>query len=310
MLLLFDGVAILLPEQEKEWFYQQDEAVIAGLEEYEVLRCIRPEAVVDRQACDEVVMRTLNLLGSEELKRLPRNHQSMEFYLSKFGSAIDPDLVQDLLTELRKSDLVAPLFSSHSVAIHPALGVLILSEVGRHVIRHARSQRIELFPSTDRLQLHTLIREAGGLVPLGPATRIIATDMEAAGVSLGSVPIDEIIAFRREHHDLLNRYRLGIMEAAQDFAASGTRFEETLLRERREQFEANKASIDGHYRAWLKSRARVGIGFVGAVGNLVTGNYPGAAISAASAMTVTSPTPLATTRMTFLIAAGQKFGTL
>lgn len=310
MLLLFDGIAVLLPEQEREWFCRQDEALIAGLKEHGALRCIRPEDAVDRQACHEIVIQTLNLLSSKEVQQLPRDDPSMEFYISKFGHAIDPDLIQDLLGELRNHNLARSLFSPHSVAMHPALGVLILSEVGRHVIRYAQSQGIDVFPSTDKPELHDFIRRAGGSVSLSHTTKIVATDMQAAGISLGSVPIDEIVSFRREHQDLLNRYRLGITEAAHDFEVGGHRLEDTLLRERRERLEASKASIDGYFRAWLKDKARVGIGLLGAVVNLAAGNPIGAGLSVAGTMAGTSPTPPVINRMSYIISAGQRFGTL
>lgn len=318
MLLLFDGVTVLLPEREEEWFRSRDEALIAGLEEHNVLSLVRPEQVVDKEACDSIVMSTLDLLSTEQVKRLAKPSEPMEFYISKFGAAVDSRLVDDLVEELKKRELATPLFSKHSVAMHPVLGVLVLGEIAKHVVRHGLTNGYDLFPSTDNGQLHRMVKERGGEIDVSATTKVIASDFEAAGIELGAVPVDEIVSFRQEHRDLLNRYRLGLMEAAEELVLRADKYEQTLLKERRERFATDKAAVERYYREWLKGKARLGMGVVGALGHLALMESYGAtkhAIGAAKSLVkaipgLSSPTPPATTRMTFLLAAGQRFGTL
>lgn len=311
MLLLFDGVTVLLPDAEEEWFRSRDEALIAGLEEHNVLSLVRPEDVVDEEACHSIVSSTLELLDTEQVKNLSRDGQVMEFYISKFGAAVDCRLVEALLEELKQRDLATPLFSKQSIAVHPVLGVLILGEIAKHVVRYGESQGFDLYPSTDRDQLHRMVKDCGGEINVSEVCKVVATDIEAAGIELGSVPVDEIVAFRREHRELLNRYRLGLMAAAEELANRDKRYEETLLKERRDRFETDKAEISRCYREWLKGKGRLGMGLVGVIGNLAMKNYlgvPKSLIKTASGLS--SPKPPSTTRMTYLLAAGQRFGSV
>ena len=60
---------------------------------------------------------------------------------------------------------------------------------------------------------------------------VVSFDMAMVGVDLGSVPIDEVLDFRREHYSMHRNYRLSVRTFARELAAMPAEEREAGIRE-------------------------------------------------------------------------------
>jgi hypothetical protein len=71
LILFFDGVALLVPEYMKDKPSIQDPAIVAGLEQHNLLHMLQPETVVDATATAQLAGAMREIIESGRLDSLP-----------------------------------------------------------------------------------------------------------------------------------------------------------------------------------------------------------------------------------------------
>ncbi len=306
MLLFFEKVAILVPEAEQDVFERSDEAVIAGLREHDVLRVLRPHELVDQNASHRIIQQL-----RDAAERLPESAEPdpgapMLLYLEKLGNGPEAAQVKELANQLHRSGVAKPFVHGQSMIIRPGLGYLVLDAIAREAARTGQRLGLDLYPSRcvgtqrDLFPIHRRVDMCAGAT-------VVHTDLEDVGVDLGPVPIEEILDFKRQNADLLDRYRLGLHEFSSRLAETPFADREVLLRERSESIQATNDELKSAYRDWRKLAA-IGLGLGGVAWTFSTGDPVGGSLALGAAgvelLPSSSPPP---TRLTYLVKAAQTF---
>ena len=306
MLLFFEKVAVLVPTAEQDSFERSDEAVIAGLREHDVLKVLRPTDLVDANASHRIVQQLREAADKIPDAAEPDPGAPMLLYLEKLGNGPEADQVRELANQLHKAGVAKPFVHGQSMVIRPGLGYLVLDAIAREAARTGQQLGLDLHPSrcvgTQR-DLFPIDRR----VDMCVGATVVHTDLEEVGVDLGPVPIGEILDFRKQHADLLDRYRVGLREFSSQLAATPFAERQVLLRERRESILEAQDQLKSAYRDW-KKLAAIGLGLGGVVwtawsGDLVSG---GLALATAGVEMLPSSGP-PPTRLTYLVKAAQSF---
>ncbi len=85
------------------------------------------------------------------------------------------------------------------------------------------------------------------------AEHVVSLDMQAVGVDLGSVPIDEILSFRAENREAYRKYSRNLRLCIDDLGRMRPQEQQALLEERQEEITDLASDIRKKARgAWKK----------------------------------------------------------
>lgn len=242
LILFFDGIGMLIPNYMQEHSRLDDLAIITGLREHRLFHVIEPETVVDKDATRELVSKLKDIIDSGVLNELSSEPSSFgSISMSRIGFYGDPELAEAILEELKSRGLAKDTEDGgYSIPIHRTVRSLILILLA-HILRpQGQKQGLDLSPATDR---PSLVQALGELVSVSsisttPAVNdIIAFDMNTVGVDLESTPIDEVLAFRKEHYSEHRNYTLSVREFVHELSRMDSK-------ERVQAFEARQEELE------------------------------------------------------------------
>lgn len=258
LILFFDGIGMLIPNYMSEHSRLDDLALITGLKEHGLFHVIEPETVVDKDATRELVSRLKDIIDSGVLNEL--NNEPSAFgsiSMSRMGFYGDPELAQEILEELKSRGLAKDTEDGgHSIPIHRTIRSLILVLLA-HILRpQGEKQGLDLSPATDR---PGMVQALGELVSVSSISTtpmlndIIAFDMNTVGVDLGSAPVDEVLAFRKEHYSEHRNYTLCVRKFVHELSHMEYRERVQAFEARQEELESIASDLRKlARRAWQK----------------------------------------------------------
>jgi hypothetical protein len=136
----------------------------------------------------------------------------------------------------------------------------------------------------------------------------VSLDVETIGVDLASVPIDEILDFRRQHLGEYRRYAANIKTVHQMLARMPEADRAAVLAERQEEIKEQAAHLAALAPNAWRTAGGVGIGIAGAAWTMSAGDVLGGILTMASAFTLAGvDSPSQPTAYSYLIQAGQAF---
>src|SRR2546430_12714588 len=127
LLLLFDGVALLVPAYMKGRPEQIDPIMASPLRERGLLHILEPEALVDKSATEKLASALTDIITSGALDHL--SSERVEFHelsYSRLGWVGDLGLAQMILDELKARGLARESKDGVSIPMHPAVRLIIL----------------------------------------------------------------------------------------------------------------------------------------------------------------------------------------
>jgi hypothetical protein len=104
LIVFFDGVALLVPEYMKDKPELVDPAIVAGLNEHDLLHILQPEQVVDATATAQLATALTDIITSGVLDDLPNKTDFHELSMSRFGYYGDSGLAE-IFDELKTRGL-------------------------------------------------------------------------------------------------------------------------------------------------------------------------------------------------------------
>jgi hypothetical protein len=125
LILFFDGVALLVPEYMKEKPRIIDPAIVAGLEQHNLLHMLQPEMVIDATATAQLAGAMSEIIESGRLDSLPAESDFHELSMSRLGYFGNEDLATELFKKLKKRGLAKETEDGKSI-----IGPLKRSEIG------------------------------------------------------------------------------------------------------------------------------------------------------------------------------------
>ena len=290
LILFFDGVALLVPEYMKEKPRILDPAIVAGLEQYNLLHMLQPEDVVDATATAQLAGALREIIESGRLDSLPAESDFHELSMSRLGYFGKEDLATELFKELKKRGLAKETEDGKSIPMHPKVRSLVLVLLSQILRSYGPKMGAELSPVTDRPLAVAALSEMLSHKVIPTTGSVIAFDMSTVSVDVGSVPIDEVLSFRKENLAAYRRYSLSVRRFAQDLSKLSDA-------ERADAFDLRQCELDDlsadlrkkARKAWKKPAA-LAFSLTGAAVSLATGHPLAAALSLSSAALGYTPT--------------------
>ena len=288
LILFFDGIGMLIPNYMEDHSKLDDLAIITGLKEHGLFHVIAPETAVDKDATLELASRMTDIITSGALDKL--NNETTAFgsiSRSRLGFGGNPELAQMIFEELKSRGLAKDTEDGgHSIPINTTVRSLILVLLA-HILRpQGQKQGLDLSPATDRPQLVEALGELVSIssTPTSPTVNdVIAFDMNTVGVDLGSVPIEEVLAFRREHYSEHRNYTLSVREFLRELSLMEFRERDQAFEARQDELESIASNLRKLARKTWKKPVSFGLSLTGAVQTLAKGDPLGAAMMAAGA---------------------------
>lgn len=287
LILFFDGIGMLIPNYMKDHANHDDHTVIAALKEHDLFHVIDPETAVDKDATLKLASIMTDIIASGALDELSSQETAFgSISRSRLGFHGYEELAQMIFEELKSRGLAKDTEDEgYSIPIHRAVRSLILVLLA-HILRPQGQKRgLDLSPATDRREL---VEALGQLVSISaPPTLndVVAFDMNAVGVDLKSVPIDEVLAFRKEHYPEHRNYSLCVRNFVRELSLMEPKERTLAFEARKEELDSIASDLRKRARGTWKNPSSFGLGLAGAVWTFITGNPVGAFLAAARTLT-------------------------
>ena len=283
LILFFDGVALLVPDYLKEKPRMIDPAIVAGLEQYNLLHILEPEKVVDATATEQLAGAMREIIESGKLDSLKADSDFHELSMSRLGYFGNESLATELFKELKKRGLARDSEDGKSIPMHAKVRSLVLVLLSQILRAYGPKIGAELSPVTDRPKVVSALAEMLAQKVIPSTGSVIAFDMATVSVDVGSVPIDEVLSFRKENLKAYRRYALSVRRFAQELSKMSDA-------EMKDAFDLRQAELDDlasdirskSRKAWKKPAA-LALSFTGAALSIALGHPLAAGLSLSSA---------------------------
>lgn len=311
LLLFFDGVAWLLPAEQRDQMLNDDPVLAEPLFSTGLLHNFEPEAWMTQEIAEEIrraarVAARYADFGSVETL-IPAhfiNHGEDvntiidELIADKVIAARDTRGLVRLPHEILSAIMTVVALGARAMVT--GFDLQLASEPGNYVIGP-----LSLLLALDALGApneRTVITapylpwmntyESGrGITwpPNGYVPLALASDLQDVGINLTGVPLDEVLDYRARHGVDYRAYRHALRQYATTLAAATPEDRERLAYERTEEIGDHAAALRAARRSFARPAAAFCLTVAGATWTLVSGDPVGgilAALSAASGLTV------------------------
>ena len=236
LLLFFDDIAILLPNYMYGRHTDADPTLAGPLEERGLLRVLEPNEWVDEEVTNKLAEVVVELLTNGAFDGLPQAVRLVPLSRSRMGYGADVDLADFLIDELQAQGLARPSENRVSVLLHPVVRTTILVILAQ-LARVAGAKRgMTIHPATNNSRAVTDLVDTLSRETMPSRDRVIKLDLEPVTFDLESIPLDDVLQFRKEHKDSHRAYMRdlrGFMAELADIDDPNER--ETRLLERRQE---------------------------------------------------------------------------
>lgn len=285
LVLFFDGIALLVPDYMEDRLENFDPAIVTGLREHGLLHIIKPEEAVDRSATENLAAVLTDVIVSGALDLLAKDTTEFhELSRSRLGYYGDEKLADMIFEELKKRGLARDSEDGVSIPMHPLVRSLILTLLSQILRPYGSARQICLNPVTDRPRLVSALAEMLSLPTAPSHGQVVSFDLNAVGVDVGAVPIDEILSFRHENLAQYSQYRRSIRLFAHELGRMSAEERDLAFEDRQAKLDEMAADLKRTSRRAWKKPASFALGFTGAAWTLASGDPLGAVLAGAGAL--------------------------
>jgi hypothetical protein len=312
LILFFDGVALLVPDYIRNKPFMEDPAIAEGLRQHGLLEILEPETFIDAAATSAMSDRLLAIIGSGALEPLTAAAGTTAFHelsYSRLGGMADSKTADKLLGELQRRGWARRTEDGLSIPMHPVLRSLILV-LGAQLLRPiGRKRGFELWPTTDRIELLKALRQVLELPEFPSAGHVVTGDLETVSIDLAPIPMDEILAFRRQHGPAFRAYARALRAFVRSLGPMSKEDRGSATADRADAIrDAAQNLREESRRAW-KRPASVALGIAGAAWTLHSGDVAAGAVGLAGALVGGDlRSRQKVDAYSYLLAAGNRYG--
>lgn len=311
LILFFDGVALLVPNYLKDKPLRTDPAIVAGLQQHNLLHIIEPEQAVDKAATEKLAAALQEIIDSGSLDKLRKEDRTAFDSLSRsrLGFYGDEIIAEAILAKLKERGLAGESEDGSSIPMHRHVRSLVLVLLSQILRPYGETLGADLSPATDVPQLVHALTELLGAAPPASTGAVIEFDISTVSVDLGSIPIDEILDFRKQNLAAHRLYCSSARVFADELSRMNEAEREHAFDKRQAELQAMAADLSTKSRKAWKKPASFSFGLVGAAASLIAGHPLGAALSVAgSALGYQSAAAKPTGAYSYLFQAQRRFG--
>jgi hypothetical protein len=244
-----------------------------------LLHVLEPETYVDQNAAERLAEALSALIADGVFDHLAKDGGEFhELSMSRLGYGADEGLARMLFQELQARGLARESEDGFSIPMHREVRVLILVLLAQ-ILRPAGAKLgLELSPTTDRPELIGGLAELLSVPSLSSAGAVVYSDLETVGVNLGSVPLDEILDYRRQHHAPYRAYARGVRDFVRHLSVLGPGEREAALSDRLAELADVAVDLRRLGRSAWKKPASLALAGSGAVWSVANGDPLGAVL--------------------------------
>lgn len=310
LILFFDGIGMLIPSYMEHAAQLDDYAIIAGLKEHNLFHVFLPETFIDEEAATRLETAMMAIIDSGALDSLSKEDDTSfaELSMSRMGFHTAEKAAQAVFEQLKKRNLAKESQDGVSVPLHPSVRYIILVLLAQILRLNGRQAGYELLPATDRPLLVNALTELLSQKQLPSAERVISLDLQAVGVDLGSIPIDEILSFRVEHREVYRNYTRQLKLTVHELGKMDADTQQIALENRQDEITSLASDIRKTARKAWKKPATFCLSAAGAIWRAYNGDPIGASLAGGAALlSIGKPDSVDTGAYSYLFSAKERF---
>ena len=313
LLLFFDKVSILLPGYMYGRHHVASPALAEPLEDLGLLEVLEPGYWVDGDMTKGLADAVIGMLANGVFDDLSEEVRFRELSQSRIGYGADIELAEWVVSELQQKGLAKPSEDGVSIPLHPVVRTTILVLLAQLSRSAGRKRGVNVHPATHDKSavmdlIDTLSRER-----MPSRDGVIALDLEPVSLNLDSVPLDELLEFRKEHqaaHRAYMRDLRGFMAELADIDLPEDR-KALLLKRQKEIAEMAHELQSSTSRMLGRNLPSWSLGLAGSAWSAVAGDPIGTVLStlglASSLLGFKSTDPTNVTAYSYLFRAERTF---
>ena len=286
LLLFFDEIAILLPSYMHGRHVVADPTLAEPLEDRGLLRVLEPASFVDAEMAAQLSDVMQALLAEGAFDGLAEAGYRAELSMSRMGDAVSHEVFGEMLQAFEARGLAARTQDGVSIPLHPLVRSAYLFVLAQLARESGARSKFDLHPVTNGRGATDAFRALMELGPMPSRGQVVAFDLEVVGVDLSSVPLDDVLAFRRENEGAHRRYMQHLRQFALELSLLEDADRVRALADRSSDLRDEARDLRERARAsWREPKdvAGFGLGIAGAAWSLATMNPVPAALGALGA---------------------------
>lgn len=285
LLLFFDGVGLLVPSYIRDKPERMEPYLAIPLREQGLLHILEPETFIDKETTVALSAALRGLLSSGALDGLAKHGTAFdELSRSRLGWYADPELAEMLYEELKLRGLAGESRDGLSIPMHPMVRYLILILLAQLLRPQGRRLGLELAPTTDRPEILSSLKEFLSIPSLPSSGQVVAMDLQTVGMDLRKVPLEDVLAFRRDHLRAFNAYARDVRKFVRELSLLPNAEREQALHDRQAELADRASDLRKISRSGWRHGAALGFTLAGAVWTYATGDPLGAALGAGAGL--------------------------
>lgn len=286
LLLFFDEIAILLPEYMRGRHIIADPTLAGPIEDLGLLRVIEPETFVDEATAAQLADVIEALVEGGAFDDLGEVDRLAELSMSRMGMASLRAVAESVNAKLKELGLAKATEDGVSVPMHPVVRsayLLILAQLARTTgARHG----LDLHPVTNGRGMGSGFRRLLEVDVMPSRGQVVDFDLNVVTVDLETIPLEDVLAFKRESAGAHRRYMQNLRAFALDLSVMEVADRARALADRRADLQDEARDLrERASKAWRSPKAvsGFGLGISGAAWSVATGNPVPAALAALGA---------------------------
>jgi hypothetical protein len=309
LLLFFDGIGLLVPEYKQHEPETIDPILAGPLREKKLLHYLIADKVVDREATRALTKQMGDLLAAGAFDSLDKRGTAFHaISRSRMGYYGDSELAGELFEALKSRGLARESEDNVSVPLHPLVRYLILTLLAQILRSKGSKAGLELSPATDQSEVVHALAEFLNISQLPSAGNVIAFDLQNVTVDLGSVPLDEVLAFRDQYGAEYRKYVRAIRKFARELSLLPAEDRIAALRDRKGELKDISSDLRKKARSAWRRPAAFAFGLVGASWALTSNPFGGLLGLGGLFAKGFDKAPSEAGAFSYLFAANKKFG--
>ena len=285
LLLFFDGVALLVPKYMKGRPEQLDPVLAKPLRKQGLLHLLEPESLVDKNATKELATALGVLISSGKFDHLKKDGTAFqELSYSRLGGYGDPELAESILRKFKARKLARDTADGVSIPLHPVVRATVLVLLAQILRPKGPSIGLDLSPATDRPRLVDALSELLSLSATPSSGRVVAFDLETVAPDLSTVPLDEVLDFRRIHAKEYRAYARNLRKFVRELSLLPAKERTKGFADRQEEIRDLAADLKRRGRKAWRKPASFALSVAGAAWTMGTGDPIGALLATAAAL--------------------------
>jgi len=257
-----------------------DPTLAQPLDEQGLLHRLSPETLVDQTTTETLIDLLDKLVNAGAFDGLDRMADFVELSHSRLGGTADAGLTDIAPEQLRERGLARPTEDGVSIPLHPAVRAFVLVVLPQLLRAPAEAAGYALQPASTQPRTLRALLDTLDLPALPTAGHVVSLDIEQVTLDLATIPLDEVLDFRRQHGAEHRAYARDLRHFVRDLAALDQPGRDQAVSDRREALADAADQLSRLARtAWRRPLATFGLGIAGGALSLASGNPIGAGLA-------------------------------